>query len=228
MKTGRRFHVPAWTVEQAFLLRLFRYIPTGWIFDLPRIHRVECDDLTVFQCACDGRQLRTLGDDGDIIHKFHLSHYPHSVYYWSISQSLRYWKNKVRDPELPWGSLYHFVVKVPQDTREIRSIHIPGRGCCLPWWLAKKSRDEQPAEKNISCGFSCSHVQSQTADWVATATDVVEEVMVVKKRIKCQKCRLVQTQVVPDLQKRTFSGVVCSMKLKILNHQCTDTLLILD
>ena len=35
MKTGRRFHVPAWTVEQAFLLRLFRYIPTGWIFDLP-------------------------------------------------------------------------------------------------------------------------------------------------------------------------------------------------
>ena len=35
MKTGRRFHVPAWTVEQTFLLRLFRYIPTGWIFDLP-------------------------------------------------------------------------------------------------------------------------------------------------------------------------------------------------
>ena len=35
MKTGRRFHVPARTVEQAFLLRLFRYIPTGWIFDLP-------------------------------------------------------------------------------------------------------------------------------------------------------------------------------------------------
>ena len=35
MKTGCRFHVPAWTVEQAFLLRLFRYIPTGWIFDLP-------------------------------------------------------------------------------------------------------------------------------------------------------------------------------------------------
>ena len=50
------------------------------------------------------------------------------VYYWSIiSPSLSpLTQNKVRDPELPWGSLYHFVVKVPQDTREIRSVHIPG------------------------------------------------------------------------------------------------------
>ena len=73
-----RTFLNCWT---SFLLRLFRYILTGSIFDLPEfiVSNVTTSPFQIrrFQRACAWRQLRTLSDDSDIVHKFHTP-LPHS------------------------------------------------------------------------------------------------------------------------------------------------------